>query len=150
VITHRDPVAVIPSMGSLMVALRGGTSRPGVDPVAIDARALARREMEQWKVAVDRYEEVKARRPERFHDVWQRDLFRDPLAVDRGIYDRFDRELMPEAEKHMGVWATARRASAPGKHRYSLQDFGLDEDEIKEFYPGYRERYGFVVREESR
>jgi len=138
VVTHRDPLSAIPSVASLLVALRTGTARYGADPGAIDAKAIGRRELEQWKLAIERYEDVKVRRPGHFHDVWQRDLHRDPLGVVHAIYERFGRELPAEAEPAMRAWAEANTQGALGGHSYTLEEFGLDADEIRELFSGYR------------
>jgi hypothetical protein len=147
VVTHRDPVSFIPSLASLLVALRSGTGRYGTDPGTIDAEAIARRELRQWRIGLERYEAAKTKHPDRFHDVWQRDLHRDPLGVAAGIYDRFGIELTPEVQTRMRAWAQRAGGGSlegGGGHAYTLEQFGLTREEIEEAYAGYRERYGFA------
>jgi hypothetical protein len=146
VCTHRDPVAGVPSLVNLLLALRTGTQRYGDDPGAIDRSAMARREFSYWKIALDRYEVAKRKHPERFYDVWHRDLVRDPVAVIRAIYARFNLDLSAQAAESVQRWAaeaTQDRRDA-GARSYAPEDFGLTAEEIREHYADYRAAYGFT------
>jgi hypothetical protein len=143
VCTHRDPVFAIPSIANLLVALRTGTQRYGVDPGPIDRAAMGRREFGYWKIALDRYESEKLRHPDRFHDVWQRDLLRDPLGVVRSIYERFGLELTADTEERMRRWAAESAAQTRSQHSYEPEEFGLTRKQICDHYADYRAAYGF-------
>ena len=143
VVTHRDPVAAIPSTVSLLVTLRRGTAGTGVDRRAFDVSAMAERELRFWKIALDRYEAARARRPDRYLDVWQRDLLADPLAVVRAIYDWAGLALSRGTEEAMRGWIAAD-AAARASHRHEPGELGLDPERIAETFAGYRARFGFA------
>jgi Sulfotransferase family len=136
--THRDPVKAIPSICSLIMM-----SRHFLVPEA-DPREDGPRENRLWSIATKRAMEAHDRHPENFHDVFMNDLVEDPLSVIRGIYRRFDLTLVPEVEEKMKVWLEAHAKARPGFHRYTPEEFGLTENQIREQYREYRERYHFA------
>jgi hypothetical protein len=141
VVTHRDPVRAIPSTASLlcqMRAFRDGRVSPG------DAGVIGNRELEVWKIAVNRYLDERERRPGSFHDVYQADLQRDPLGVAREIYGRLELELTPLVEEEMGAWSADNAPGRYGEHRYTAEEFGLSDELLREEFARYREQFGFV------
>lgn len=74
------------------------------------------------------------------------DYVRDPLAVARGIYARFDLELAPAVEQAMRDWVAAHPQGQHGEHRYDLETYGLSEDLVREAFAAYIEEYGPFAR----
>ncbi len=133
--THRDPVKAIPSICSLIMMVRK-LYVPGADPLEDGPR-----ENLLWSIAAQRAMAAHDRHPENFHDVQMADFVEDPIAVIRGIYQRFDLTLAPEVEAAMRKWLEENAKAKPGVHRYQAEDFGLTEDMIRKQYEEYIERY---------
>jgi hypothetical protein len=136
VFTHRNPVDVVPSVCSLIMIGQRAMFGPQADP-----RACGRREVKLWKIGIERALGVRDRHPEHFYDVDFRDFVADSIAVVRSIYQRFGLRLDSEVEARMRQWLDAHAQSRPGFHRYTPEQFGLTEHEIRRKYADYIERY---------
>lgn len=139
VFTHRDPLEVAPSLASLTESLRSVFSDE-VDPVAVGAEMTRR-----WSGAMDlamRQRDAGAVPARQVVDVLYGDLVRDPIGAVRRIYETFDLELLPEAERRMRGWLAENPKDRRGRHRYSLEEFGLDPDEERARYGAYASRFG--------
>ena len=75
----------------------------------------------------------------------------EPLAVllasESGIYGRFGLPWGVEAEKNMRGWLAANPQGKHGRHRYSLEEFGLDRAAIDRLFPGYPQCFGLPAEE---
>ena len=134
--THRNPVSSLASLvnllGNIMVAYTGeDIDRP---------RRLAR-ETAFWAEAVRRTLRAQERQPDRFVNVLQPDIRRDPIGVVRSIYDAFGFSLSPLAEQRMRAWSAANAQSAGEGHQYERIS---DESAIREAFAEYMERFGFT------
>jgi hypothetical protein len=134
--THRDPVAVVPSVCSLIMSGQRAILGPQADP-----RACGQRENELWSIAVKRAMKVRERYHDHFHDVDFRDFVADSIGVVRGIYRRFGLRLDEEVERKMRTWLDAHAQSRPGFHKYTPEQFGLTEQGIRSKYTDYIEHY---------
>ncbi|MEZ4330980.1 MAG: sulfotransferase [Myxococcota bacterium] len=131
ILTHRDPVATLVSLSSLLAAYRGDPA-----PGSPEARRIGPRQLRVYAQATAHTRAVRARRPDAFHDVQQEELARDPLGVVRGVYARFDLELGPETETRMQTWIAAQSKRdallAHGRRGETPADYGLDPEEVRE------------------
>lgn len=136
IFTHRDPVAVVPSVCSLIMSGQRAIFGPQADP-----RACGRREIELWSIGIKRALKVRDARPAHFHEVDFRDFVADSIGVVRGIYRRFGLQLTDEVEAKMRAWLDAHAQTRPGFHKYTPEQFGLTKEEIRSKYADYIERY---------
>ena len=77
-------------------------------------------------------------------DVWQtafRELISDPVAAIERMYRSFGIEATPEASARMRAWIAANPQGKHGGHKYTLEQFGLAEGEIRERFARYAERW---------
>ena len=74
-------------------------------------------------------------------DVKSDEITQDPLGCVRRIYDHFDLELSPEAQKRMRAFVDDNPREKHGVHRYGLDEFGLDQDSVDAAFEEYRERF---------
>ena len=82
---------------------------------------------------VARTADTRARHPEAaFLDVEYGELLTEPLAVISRIYAFDGIELTPEVEDRMQEYLADNQQGKFGRHSYSLDEFGLREDEIRE------------------
>jgi hypothetical protein len=137
--THRDPVRVIPSVASLEYTLRTIASDDQ------DPARLGRQQLALWSKLLEQGMAARARHPEREEqilDLSMAEIVRDPLGCVERIYARFDLELSVEARVRMERYLDQHPRDEHGKHRYSLEAFGLDEAAVNAAFKGYRERFG--------
>jgi hypothetical protein len=138
--THRDPVKLVPSTCSVLVA--GYRDRvPDYEPD--DWSALGHNQLERFSQAAIAGTETRARiGDDRFIDVSQHEMNADALAVAERIYDFADLTLTPEHRATVAAWAEENRAGSRGAHEYTAAQYGLTDDEIREAFGPYLEVYG--------
>jgi hypothetical protein len=136
--THRDPARAIPSLTALLcqlyAPLRDGDG-------ALTGRITAHRETEKWAKAVEDCEQVRRAHPGQVLDLIQSDLHRDPVGTVKRIYDFCGLELSDEVEDAMRQRGKNDPERRHGQHRYDIADFGLTEDEVRERFGTYVDRY---------
>jgi hypothetical protein len=94
--------------------------------------------METWSRGLERFNTARAKYdPAQFYDVDYRALIADPLGTVADIYRHFGLTLTDEARAAMEKTHAASQAGerAP-KHTYSLADYGLTEEAVKERFAG--------------
>lgn len=151
IVTHRDPIKTVGSSASLSV-----TSRP--DSLTTDgfgandaATYFGRMWLNSLGEMTDRLMEVRDRRGDgSFHDVHFTEFVKDPIATVAAIYEAFGDTLSPEAESAMRAHLDGHQQGRFGAHRYSLDQFGLDEAQINERFSRYNERFAIVPEESTR
>lgn len=139
VVLHRDPVEVAASVASLTTALRSAFSS-AVDPVAVARETTAR-----WASAVDRASadrDAGCAPAERFLDIRYTDLRRDPIGTVRRLYAHFGFELTSATEERMRAFLDANPKGRYGPHEYSVAQFALDPDRVRDRFRRYCERFG--------
>jgi hypothetical protein len=127
VCTHRDPVTSVASACSLSAEATAGTSTTFVGGcVGRTQLDLLARSWQRFVAARPSYD------PAQFVDVEYDAFVADPVGTTRGIYTSFGLDWTPEAEAAVGaIDAESRRGGRRPSHRYSLDDYGLTEDEVR-------------------
>ena len=124
--THRDPSAVLPSMCSLSESLQS----PFTD--GLDKHALGANSYRQLKWSAEQAREARApANPAQFFDVHYKELVADPIGTARRIYDYHGYEYSGRFEANMKKWLDGNPRHKHGVHRYTLEEYGLDEGEIR-------------------
>jgi hypothetical protein len=135
IVTHRDPLESIPSYCSMMESLfqgRGFAEQKDLGPTVLEY--LAR--------SVDRALEARDHSdPNCFADVRFEDFVSDPLTTARGIYNQFDIELTTEAETALVDQVENNPKGKHGAHRYTLEQYGLTADKVKDRLGKYIDRF---------
>jgi hypothetical protein len=137
--THRDPLRIIASLGSLISTLRS---------LASDDTSIPEAAAEYAEYIVDGLDRsVTARRdgtiaPDRVVDVNFDAFMADPFATIRTVYDRLGFELSGDAEQRMRAFLASNPQDKHGGHRYTWAATGLDEGEWRERARRYQEFFG--------
>lgn len=140
--THRDPARVLPSACSLVMS----ASRPLVE--RLDTRRIGERVLDLARRSVEKVEQVRRSIPaEQILDVRYSELVRDPFGVVRSIYDHFGYTLSSSMEGGMREWLARNPRHKHGRHRYSLEQFGLDRREVDRWFEPYRRRYSLPLED---
>jgi len=139
VITHRDPLKVLPSCASFTEVLRGSFTD------FVDRKNLGIEIARHWekgaRLAVE-FTQRSRDSQERFFNVQYADLLREPMAVVRQIYRHFDMELKSESETAMLSFLAENPQNRHGVHHYSLEKYGLDRGSETRSFKFYRDFFG--------
>lgn len=130
VYTHRDPVVCIASSASLSAETTLGHSTTYV------GETVGRTQLDLWSRAFHAYHDARSRYDDaQFADVAFADLVRDPLDVVRGVYAQFGLDLTAEAEAAVtAIDQESKSGSAKPSHRYTLEDYGLTESDVRKAF----------------
>lgn len=134
--THRDPVRTTASFSSMLAHGHSMFSD------SVDAAAVARHWLRRNVDMTERALVVRQHHPDRFVDVRYDDLIADPMAQIDRIYSVAGVELDGPTRAAMHRHRQSHQQNAHGVHRYSLEEFGLTEDEVAASYAHYREVMG--------
>ena len=136
--THRDPLQVIASLGSLVATLRSMAS----DDTSVTevSREWADLVLDGLDRSVDAREDgtVDAKR---VVDVQFRQFMADPSGTIADLYDRLGFELTPVAEARMRAFLADNPRDKHGRHEYTFAATGLDPDEIRERARRYQDYF---------
>ena len=80
-----------------------------------------------------------------FADVYFPDLVSHPMGVVEYIYETLGWELTDKARHAMEAWSAENKYD-PRRHLYTLEEYGLKEDVIREAFRGYTDEF-LVERE---
>ena len=141
VMTHRDPLKVLPSCASFARVLRAPFT------CAINPQLLGAEVSRRWADSARLVTGLRSGRgdlAERFCDVGYPELIRDPMPVVQRIYRHFGRELTPEAAGAMERFIAGHPKDQNGVHSYSLQQFGLDPATERRNFQGYIDYFGVL------
>jgi hypothetical protein len=134
--THRDPLRIIASLGSLVPTLRSlasdDVSVPGASAEFADyiVEGLDRSLDARLDGTVPAGQVV---------DSQFAAFMADPLGTVGTIYERLGLERTPEAERRMRSFLDTHRSE--GGHRYTVAATGLDEHELRERTRRYQQHY---------
>src|SRR5690606_8583620 len=135
---HREPAQIVPSLASLCATLQS------VDTDSPRTQAeIGRFSLYILGQGLDALEQARRKLPaERFIDVPYRALVASPGAVLVGLGERLGFDGGGVAVEEAGRWLAENRQHRAGRHHYALEDFGLTEEIIDEYFADYRERFG--------
>jgi hypothetical protein len=138
VMTHRDPAKVIPSVSSLYFTMHSKQCAPG----ALDKLAFGPALLAFWRDGMQRALEARRRIGEyRFIDVWNDDVVARPIETFRNLYESLKFELKPELSARLEDYSCRNAPESSGKHRYSAEEYGLTETQIRAAFGEYIERF---------
>jgi hypothetical protein len=143
VMTHRDPVRAVPSAVSFITALY-----PPGTLAAHDLTTLGAHYAEHLRVGLERAIEARRRLgPDRFLDVHHHDLRADPLGAVERIYEFLGLDLTGPVRTAMARWHRSNSSGAHGVHRYTAEQFGLRDDQLRADFAFYTTE--FDIRQEG-
>ncbi len=127
--THRDPLRIIASLGSLVSTLRSIASDTTSNPVA--AREFADYIIEGLDRSVIARENGTID-PARVVDVQFAAFMKDPIATIATIYDRLGLRLTADTERAMRNFLARNPRDQYGGHRYTFAATELDEHALRD------------------
>lgn len=143
VVTHRDPVAAIPSACSIITSQYSNKTTEPLDLTKVGPFFL-----EHFVEGKRREIASRARvGHDRFFDVQHRSLNDDPIGTLRRIYAFLDRPFPDDLGGHVDAWVMENRSGAHGVHRYTLEQFGLSASRIRDEFAEYISAFDVPVDE---
>jgi Sulfotransferase family len=129
---HRPAETILASMCSLAQHTTEGWSTTFNGPV-IGADA-----METWSRGLSLFDAVRAKHdPAQFYDLDYFEFIKDPFTVVEAIYRQFGLDYTPAARTAMEeMHAESQQGPRAPKHTYSLADYGLTSEQVKERFAG--------------
>ena len=136
IITHRDPVQVLPSICSMHYTIQ----KLAIE--APDRMLIGRSNLDRWAAALQRLTTLRERiGDQRFIDVSYRDLLRDPVGEARKTLSALGLSLDAEGEAAVNAWLAENARDQRASHVYTAADFGLDADEMAAAFANYSRRF---------
>ena len=129
---HRPAETIMASMCSLAQHTTAGWSETFVgDVIGADS-------METWSRGLELFNTERAKHdPAQFCDVDYFDFIKDPVASVEGIYRHFGIDFTEAARQAIAdSHAESKKGPRAPKHTYSLADYGLTDDQVKERFRG--------------
>ncbi len=133
--THRDPLACTASICSMtwtMMEPVTGISKQALGPVCMDFYAAS---LERGLALRD------AQDPQRFVDVSHDDFVDDSMGTVARVYEHFGMPLGEDARAAFEAHVAANPKGKHGQHEYSLEEYGLDPDAVRERFAPYTHRF---------
>lgn len=135
--THRNPTTVLASVSSLMTTIRSAVSS-SIDPVAV-----GREQLDAWTWGMDRVMAVRDTLPAgRVVDVMYEDTVARPVETVQRVYEHLGLDYTPWVAAGVEAYLAENPRDKHGTHTYTLEEFGLDRDEVDAAFASYRERFG--------
>jgi hypothetical protein len=138
VLTHRDPLKVLPSLVSIMATLRWMHSD------TVDVEAVVKSAVGGTAIAMDLVMQWRADGTlpdDRIVDVRFDELVGDPWRTLHALYERIGAGLTDDTEQRMRGYLDARPRERHGRHEYTFADTGLDLAQTRARFADYQARY---------
>lgn len=129
---HRPAETIMASMCSLAQHTTDGWSNTFVgETIGADS-------LETWSRGLERFNAVRREHdPAQFYDVDYFKLIRDPVGTVEDIYRHFGIEMTDDARAAITrTDEESKEGPRAPKHTYSLADYGLTEDQVKDRFKG--------------
>ncbi len=134
----RNPFETIPSLLKLLQTISDGL---GIETDHADAakRSLVEGCIRDYDYALNVLDELP---PERYAFVQYTDLVADPKATVERVYERLQLSISPSFEEHLAS-EKSRQKRYRSSNAYSLEEFGIDQQELEKKLEPLIERFGF-------
>jgi Sulfotransferase family len=143
VVTHRDPVKAVPSWISFVSSLVAPGTLDVTDLTKFGPHLAAH-------LAVGTDQMMRARRElddVRFLDIHHHELVADPMGTITRVYTWLGLELTPNTQTAMSAWSEKNRSGAHGAHRYTAEQFGLDNATLRSQFKEYTDHFDVRLEE---
>lgn len=123
---HREPRTIMPSMCSLAEHATEGWSD------LFRGNIIGRTQVDLWERGLNSFSAARSgANSAQFYDVDYHDFVADPLRTVEQVYENFGLDLTENARSTMDAMHTeSRSGQRRPAHKYTLEDFGLDGEDI--------------------
>lgn len=93
------------------------------------------------------YRKANPESEKQIYDCMYEELFSDPIATVKKIYQKFDLEYTTDFEERMITYLEQNKQGKYGRHKYSLKEYGFDAGDIFEEFQEYMDHYKYGIPE---
>jgi len=139
--THRDPAKAIPSLVSLLMQMH-----PLYEEGRIEQRGevMLQREIANWADAVRKCDTVREQHPGKVLDIVHGDFHRKPMEVLDRIYSFIGMDIPDDTRAALAQRIDEKPELQHGVHRYKITDYGMTEEQAREPFGDYIERFDLL------
>jgi hypothetical protein len=144
VVTHRNPLVTLPSYCRLMESW----CIPFDEDGSFDKHRFGQFQqvfIEKCLMVPLSYRKEHPEKEEQIFDCMYEELFSNPIAMVKTIYQKFGLEYTKEFEERMKVYLENNKQGKYGRHKYSLEEYGFEKESIYQKYKDYMENYNFGI-----
>lgn len=136
IMTHRDPVATVPSYCSMEASLyKLGSTDIGHEQIG----TFWMGRLKEW---LDNFMAVRAEADDsRFMDIHYKDQITNPVENGKRVLEFAGIPMSADIESGMDEWIEANRREHRAPHLYAMEDFGLAAAEIEAKFADYRAKF---------
>ncbi|MEJ2303296.1 MAG: sulfotransferase [Anaerolineales bacterium] len=134
--THRDPVACVSSVCSLVYTFYCAVSNE------IDIKLVTDQTLKLYEGWFRRSMSYRESHPDVVYDVYFDSLVSDPIGTVKDIYSHFGLPWTENYEADLKKFVQENPKDKHGKHQYTASDFRLDEKEIADRFQFYTKHFG--------
>jgi hypothetical protein len=91
------------------------------------------------------YRKEQPQKEKQIFDCIYEELFSDPVALVKRVYQKFGLEYTEEFEERMKVYLRNNKQGKYGRHKYSLEEYGFSGEHVYQKYKDYMEHYDFDI-----
>lgn len=140
IITHRNPLEVVGSYSSMMMAVLPEQTQ------VTDPHEMGRRVLDDLGAQMDHAMAVRERlSPGQVVDVQYTDFISDTVAVVEDIYQQLDLPYTEDVQQLIASYVADHPRNKHGSHDYQLAQFGLTEQQVLDRFAHYIETYNIKV-----
>ena len=82
---------------------------------------------------------------DRFADIAFSDLQTDPVGAIEAGYRRLGIDFPASSQRAVSAWAGGHQSGSHGQHTYSLADFNLHADQVRERFAPYMKAFDAAI-----
>lgn len=139
VMTHRNVATAIGSTCSLVKGLCGPFEETH-DPIAIGKNTLDLMS-EGVKNGIEFRESLPVASRNQFLDIQYEEFIKNPIQTVKSIYEHYGIKYTDEFEQRMKVYLENNPQGKHGRHKYSLEEYGLSVDKVNSAFEHYNTHY---------
>lgn len=144
ILTHRNPLVTFPSVCRLLESWCIAFDKDG----SFDKHRFAqlqRMGVEKYIMVPFQYRKDNTEKEAQIFDCLYAELFSDPITIVKKIYEKFNLEYTEEFEQRMKVYLDNNKQGKYGRHKYSLEEYGLDAESLYQEFKVYMDHYGYGI-----
>ncbi len=137
--THRDPATMFASYLSLMRTTQGHSTD------TLDTGRNTAAHLHHLTEEARRNLSARDAHPGAVLDIRYDDLVANPQGVVERIYNHYGLELTSTYQENLKRYVENNPRGKHGPHRYSAEEFGLNEEEVRAHFASYNERFNLAT-----
>ena len=138
--THRNPIKASNSLHSMVYNNHAGVARH------MDVRAMAQVNLDFLEASFRHNKDARELNPGSVYDVFFDDIVKRPIEVIRSIYRHYNVTWPVGHEQKLQRYLENNPRNKHGIHKYSSEDFGLTDREVRDHFAEYIETYELEKR----